>query len=56
MNAETAVIGVRARGQAATREGHSKTEIVRLIGRSRHAVDNATEGSEPSSARLSMSE
>ena len=48
-------------------KGHSKTEIVRLIGRSRHAVDNVVvretrrapappKAWDPSSARLSMSE
>jgi len=48
-------------------KGHSKTEIVRLIGRSRHSVDNVVAREmrrvpappkvwDPSSARLSMSE
>ena len=48
-------------------KGHSKTEVVRLIGRSRHAVDNVVfrearrvpappKEWNPSSARLSMSE
>ena len=48
-------------------KGHSKTEIVRLIGRSRHAVDNVVVREarrvpappkewDPSPARLSMSE